>query len=182
MVKNITDFVNGIAVQHQNGTWEEYTNLNSLVVSSGPFYAAYCFTIKLEMSSEFFITFKPSNEISKVHIVFKDTEKLLGRGVSEQDLAYIGGRDIEILRNATVMKMFDIEISQNVYVEEDKTKNCRNYPTSEYETYDACDKAFCLDKMEEIFKTKFVPIWAATNMSQVINFCVMLLSYIHILR
>ena len=62
-----------------------------------------------------------------------------------------------------------MDISQKVYVEEDPTKNCANYPTDEYETYNDCDRKTALAELAKIISPDLYPLWAApsTNLSSV---------------
>ena len=58
---------------------------------------------------------------------------------------------------------FAIKLRENIYVEEDKTKRCVNYPYSRYETYNDCDKDF----LASAAPPGFVPIWSTNNSSKV---------------
>ena len=50
-----------------------------------------------------------------------------------------------------------------MYLEEDKTKNCRNYPNNEFPSYNDCDENF----MRRSLPQGLVPIWLTDNMDQV---------------
>ena len=61
-----------------------------------------------------------------------------------------------------MVKSFIIEPRQEVFVEEDSTKDCAVYPTAEYRSYQDCDTAFVLQQLVPI-----VPIWGAENLRNV---------------
>ena len=58
---------------------------------------------------------------------------------------------------------YAVEISKNVYLEEDKSKKCRDYPNSEYASYMECDDQFLKDKCERV---ELAPIWLVDDFSQ----------------
>ena len=57
---------------------------------------------------------------------------------------YYSGHNIVIDKDAPLGSYDDyiLELRQDVFVEQDRSKNCRNYPTSAYESYNECDKNF----------------------------------------
>ena len=50
---------------------------------------------------------------------------------------------------------FVIKLKENIYVEEDISKNCVKYPHGDYENYNACDEAF----LASVIPPGLVPIW-----------------------
>jgi hypothetical protein len=52
---------------------------------------------------------------------------------------------------------------QNVYLEEDKTKNCQVYPNDEFLSYSACDDHF----LQSSLPPGLIPLWLKDNMDQV---------------
>ena len=56
-----------------------------------------------------------------------------------------------------------VKLRQNVYLEEDKTKNCRNYPNDEFLSYNDCDEKF----MKRSLPTGLLPIWLTDDMDKV---------------
>ena len=58
---------------------------------------------------------------------------------------------------------YAVEISKNVYLEEDKSKKCRDYPNSKYASYMECDDRFMKDICERV---KLAPIWLLDDISQ----------------
>ena len=58
------------------------------------------------------------------------------------------------------MTKYVLKINQKFYVEEDTSKNCRNYPNEDFESYGACDdhymKSLCkaAGKIEKKYKSR----------------------------
>ena len=61
------------------------------------------------------------------------------------------------------MKYFYIDINQEVFEEEDPTKNCTNYPNNKYETYNDCDRQSALSTLATEISPAFYPYWAAAD-------------------
>jgi hypothetical protein len=61
---------------------------------------------------------------------------------------------------------FVVQIDENVFVENDPSKNCQNYPNNQFETYKQCDEDFIAKTLRTNFGPKFLPIWA-TNLTDV---------------
>ena len=55
------------------------------------------------------------------------------------------------------------QIHENIFVENDPTKKCKNYPNEDHETYNDCDKAFIRESLTAKFGPDFVPIWATSS-------------------
>ena len=52
-----------------------------------------------------------------------------------------------------------IKLKENIFVEEDTSKNCVNYPHGKYGSYDACDEDF----LRNAIPPGLVPIWSANS-------------------
>ena len=59
-----------------------------------------------------------------------------------------------------------VNVRKNVYMEEDTSKKCRNYPTKEHATYRECDAVFVRREVERV-SPGLVPVWATDNMGLV---------------
>ena len=60
-------------------------------------------------------------------------------------------------------KEFALKLKETQFVEDDESKNCVNYPTRKYETYNNCDEDF----VNSVIPTDLVPIWANNNTENV---------------
>ena len=60
---------------------------------------------------------------------------------------------------------YALRIKQNVFLEEDKTKNCRVYPNDEFGTYSECDQAMVRYAREEM--PDIMPFWLSDHLDNV---------------
>ena len=170
LVRKLSDFVDFIWVKNVNKDWKNITDMDSFATSSNIFYGAYCFTLKNDFAKgirELDFIFKPIPVVKSVILFFEDTLRLVDRAIPEHELAYVGGRQMEVLVNGGGSTLFNIEISQNINVERNPNQKCRNYPHSGYTSYGECDQAYVLKKLKTIFGVEFVPLWGAMNISEV---------------
>ena len=57
-----------------------------------------------------------------------------------------------------------VRINKDVFVEEDPSKTCRNYPNANYASYKDCDDQFMRDKLEEVAPgLDLTPPWLADD-------------------
>ena len=61
-------------------------------------------------------------------------------------------------------KKYGIEISENVYVEEDPSKDCRDYPNEEYESFADCDNQYVRNVCK---KHDINPVWLTNDFANV---------------
>jgi hypothetical protein len=170
LVRKLSDFVDSIWVKIVNADWKNITDMDSFATSSNVFYGSYCFTLKNDLANGILglnFILKPISEVKSVALFFKDTLRLVHRAIPEHELAYIGGRRMEVLLNGGSSTLFNIEISQNINIEGNPNQKCRNYPHSGYTSYGECDQAYVLKKLTAIFGIEFVPLWAAKKISEV---------------
>ena len=59
-----------------------------------------------------------------------------------------------------------VQINENVYVENDPSKNCKNYPYNGFGSYNDCDEHFISTTLKKSFGPEFVPVWAANVTSK----------------
>ena len=73
---------------------------------------------------------------------------------------------IKVMLKIFILSYYAVQFEQNVFVEEDKDKNCSNYVDDSYE---ACDRSFIQEKLSRYYPDGFMPVWATENMSTVTN-------------
>ena len=61
-------------------------------------------------------------------------------------------------------KKYGFEINENIFVEDDPTKHCQVYPTSQFETFGDCDYQYMVDLCE---KAEVTPIWLEDDFENV---------------
>ena len=59
---------------------------------------------------------------------------------------------------------YGFEISENIFVEHDPSKNCQVYPTAQFESFGDCDYQYMVDLCE---KAGVTPIWLEENFENV---------------
>ena len=82
------------------------------------------------------------------------------RDVKDQSLFSFG--DAIEIQEENVSKAYMVEISQQVFVEEDPNHTCLNYPTKEFASYGQCDDAAMRQMLPNI-----TPIWLADDFAEV---------------
>ena len=60
--------------------------------------------------------------------------------------------------NVSFENHYDIVLDQNKFLEEDKSKNCVNYPTEKFQDYQSCDDSFQKEILEK--HSPYKPFWA----------------------
>ena len=61
-------------------------------------------------------------------------------------------------------RKYAVEISKNVYLEEDKSKNCKNYPNPDFVSYMECDEQYMKDICNSF---NLAPIWLYDDFQKV---------------
>ena len=103
-----------------------------------------------------------TTKIEMVEIALYGTSLVANRDIYDHKFDNTGDQ-IYVSQPGT-LKKFAVEISENSYLEEDKSKNCRNYPNPEYVSYKECDD----DYMRAICKSaNLTPVWLAEDMKLV---------------
>ena len=106
-----------------------------------------------------YLNFKSGN-LEKVQISLQGSTLASNREIFDNSF-YNKGDKITVKPGR--INKYAVEISKNVYLEEDKSKKCRDYPNSEYASYMECDDQF----MKGICKrVELAPIWLLDNISQ----------------
>ena len=103
-----------------------------------------------------------------LEIVPLDRHLFTDRNLKNTRLFY-SGKNIVIDKDAPLGSSDDyiLELRRDVFVEQDRSKNCRNFPTSAYESYNECDKNFTLSTLAKHYGPNFLPIWATFDLDSV---------------
>ena len=102
------------------------------------------------------------DEDSSMEIAIEDRLSALERDNPEAKRGFSGPM-IEQKLNQKEYTKHIVEFSQNVFVEEDPSVQCKNYPSEEFDTFDDCDK----EEMQSwvIDKYNFLPFFMAKEES-----------------
>ena len=61
-----------------------------------------------------------------------------------------------------------VEIKKNVFDEKDPIQSCKNYPTTEFDSYTECDDHYTRKKIEQIAPgLNLTPVWMTNNLDLV---------------
>jgi hypothetical protein len=170
LYQNVSDVLGGLMLL-KNGLWEHIDNrekINDLVKNEKHYLNYYCYNFKpdlLDKTAAVEFLFNP-NVTLDVEILIWDTNLQTERTIPDHKTNYQGDRvKTSYERHANKTKSFDfiIEMRQEVFVEEDETKNCSVYPTGEHASYGECDRRYILAQLATLFGPSFVPLWAADN-------------------
>ena len=99
-------------------------------------------------------------------IFIEERNKALAKRTLASSMLSYHGPDI---RNPdlSVKRFFKsiIRVSQNIFIEEDESKKCRNYPNSNFDSYRDCDEQFLYREIKS--KYNVVPFWTAYDLNEV---------------
>ena len=108
-----------------------------------------------------------SNTSLEVEILLQDAGIFSKRTILEHSTNYRGVKvGTKIEANGTRVKDFIVEVSQEVFAEEDVTKNCSIYPNDWHGSYGHCDTAYTLATLADNFGSDFRPMWIEKNLSK----------------
>ena len=104
----------------------------------------------------------------EIEILLKDAGIFTKRTLLEHLTKYNGskaGTKIEAQDNK--VKDFIVEVSQEVFAEEDVTKNCSLYPNKRHRSYGQCDTEYTRTVFADSFGPDFRPLWIENNLKGV---------------
>ena len=171
VLKKLKDLLNRVMIKRTDGS-KQFLDLDLFVQNTRP-TKRNCFVLDMSAGESIetaFFFFKTMN--GSVQILMESSTLSTDRDLSVQS-RYRTGHDIGMpLKNAneesgTGWKTYDVMLSENIYVETDPTKGCRNYPTENFPSYNDCDKDFIRKELDNNVAKGFTPFWATDNFDQV---------------
>ena len=99
-------------------------------------------------------------------IFIEERNKALSKRTLASSMLSYNGPDIRNL-DLSVKRFFKVilRISQNIFVERDERKKCRNYPNANFDSYKDCDEHFLYREMKN--KYNVIPFWTAYDLNEV---------------
>jgi hypothetical protein len=128
-------------------------------------YPHNCYTLDLTTNNDV-----KENDIDTIFINFHDMKNfivdvtLLDKSLSwnrDANSFFSTGHIVRMERGVAVA--FKVQIKKNVFVEEDKAKNCQVYPNADYFSYNDCDDQWMKDYVDQHIPG-LVPIWLADDL------------------
>ena len=98
-------------------------------------------------------------------------ETLTSKREIKEHRLYASGNAMKLSSGAVkqdTVSSFVVKIMKKVFVEEDRTKNCRNYPNQDFGSYKDCDFQFMKKKVKEIAPgINLMPPWLTEDLDNV---------------
>ena len=151
------------------GDWTIFTPDQIYLTQKRINYPHNCYTLdisnhtrgKLVQTISFFFKSSHGKIVDKVHLLVQ------GKGIETNrdvyDNMFLSSGDAIETQPGKLTK-YALEINQKVFVEEDKSKKCRNYPNEDFDSYAACDEKFMKSVCEA---AKLSPIWLEEDINKV---------------
>ena len=144
----------------QFGNQDGFKSIDDVVIKTWVNYYDNCIAldflkhdiIRKEGISSIWIdmTGKYNSSLMAVEVIPLDRSFLTDRTLKNTRLFYNGPNIV--MEKGVPSGTYDdyiLELNQDKYVENDPSKNCRNYPYQDYDNYNDCDKNFTLKSGDE---------------------------------
>jgi hypothetical protein len=160
VVHNTTKHIDDI--YHYDNTREIKLELINQII---PNYPYNCRTLNMTDKSGYdgVIGFS-FNRNTDAFLFLEDRLISLNRANAFAKLSYKSGPQIH--NDPYRYKVYILQITQNVFVENDKSIGCRNYPTEQFATYNDCDEEFTERYTRERSPVGLVPFWATRDLNR----------------
>ena len=159
--RNLVDMV---SLDKINWLYECFS-LNLSNIKKTGFNSMEAIAVKFNQSDEIFL----KNNVSLELRVFGKT--FASRRVIQELQLYASGDGIKLSRDdqrRKVLSTYIVKIKKNVFVEEDRTKNCRNYPNQDFVSYKECDFQYMKKRVKEMTpKLDLMPPWLTDDLEYV---------------
>ena len=160
MVRNhkIEDIFKWGGVKFSSGKYQNFS-LHQFHLADRVNYPYNCFRLNLTFPNlkgeriKFLEIFFKTNKTKRVQLDFHGSTLIANRDIYD-DTFHTSG-DAIVAKSQKVNK-YAVELSGNSYLEEDDSKNCRNYPNSEYSSYKDCDDQYMRSICE---RAGLAPVW-----------------------
>ena len=139
----------------------ECFSLNLSKVKKADFHSMEAMAVFFNQSDDIVL----KNNIS-VELRVKGKTLKSPRAIQEHRL-YASGDDLRLTSADLELSKFSnyiMKIKKNVFVEEDRTKNCRIYPNLDFESFKDCDLQYMRTKVKEM---NLMPPWLTDDLDNV---------------
>ena len=121
---------------------------------------------KLDGMLEFIVFFNGNEPIlNKLELKFRGRSLAARRELMEHSF-YHSGPDMKL--GMDKFSLYMVRIKKNVFIEEDPSKNCRNYPNPDFASYCDCDQKYMREKVDEAFQGfNLIPPWLTEDLDNV---------------
>ena len=165
ILNDVSSEILGAEIDQRNTSHSYKLNLSSLKIIR-PNYPNNCFTLHLNKNNIKTIKFLFRRGV-EVDVLVEDRLKSVGMAQRLNAFDITGPRIALGDSNKAQHMYYAVQMHQTVFVEKDKSKSCMEYPSSQYESYAACNDDFVHKFLRKIFPAGFIPVWATDNLAQV---------------
>ena len=159
--KSLSDVVSILSFV-RNGKWEfvrDIHEINALTKESRTYPTKYCFSLySSEMIPFSTIAITPRSEVKEMEIQLEDKNLVTRRQLLVNNMNNEGAL-MTYQNSSKALNLYTVELSEEVFMKEDLTKNCTDYPNEQYNSYDDCDLHFGLSRLAQEVGPGFVPLW-----------------------
>ena len=90
------------------------------------------------------------------------------RDIVEHGFFSTGGPPMKLDFQTPKLFKYIVRLKKDVFVEEDTSKGCRNYPNSDFSSYKECDSKFLRDRVKDLSKDlNLMPPWLTEDLNKV---------------
>ena len=122
--------------------------------------------LKNEDILQIFFFFKPTSNYT-AEILLEDKYRSCDRTLKSNRLVFSGSSLKNNKLQRKEAKQYIVKVKQTIFNEKDESKNCVNYPTRKYKTFNECDEYFIQRVLDEFYPQNFTPVWSTEDMSLV---------------
>ena len=162
------DIIQSINIEFNDASIEKLNRTHVLLKRVN--YAMNCFALNLDELSEKI----KEKGVKTMTFYFKLAANLTRVQINAQGFYLASYRDFfdhsfysfgdAVVGEPGYFAKYGFEISENIFVEHDPSKNCQVYPTSQFETFGDCDYQYMVDLCE---KAEVTPIWLEDDFENV---------------
>ena len=109
----------------------------------------------------------PHSEVQEIEVQLEDKNLATRRQIMFNNMNNQGPMMTYQNSSSRVLNLYTVKLFEEVFMKEDLTKNCTEYPNDQYDSYNDCDLHFGLTRLAQEVGPGFLPLWASTNVSSV---------------
>ena len=166
--RNLSDIVSSLSVL-RNQEWEMTTDsegVNAFTMESRAYFSQWCFSLNTTIIPFSTFSIQPSSQVKEIEIQFDNKDLASRRQILVHNMNHEGAM-MKYQNSSRALYMYTVELFEEVFIKEDLTKNCTDYPNAQYNSYKDCDLSFGLSTLAQNVGPDFMPLWASDDASKV---------------
>ena len=173
MVRHLSDILEVVWIMYSDGSWEQVSLFGGARFS--PYYPGIRADLDLRINNNIMGIVFRFNKVTDYSIEIQLDDSLCDtwRPLIQNKMRNKGS---SIILTEKQKRKYFVSIRQEIFDEEDKSKNCQSYPNKDFESYAECDAFFtkaeyqtALQELGDCEKPKkeIIPIYASNDFDQV---------------